>query len=116
MTPRLIFIYLTCSSAEQDKMIGTKLLEKRLIACFNLLGEIESKYWWPARAGKLESAHEVVVLLKTIPDKLNEVEKEVKSLQDYEMSCLCAIPIFQVNEEYAQWVKNELEENPDAPG
>lgn len=108
MTPKLIIIYLTCHSRSEASIIGDALLEKRLIGCYNILGEIDAKYWWPPKESKLESSQEVVILLKTIPENFNNVETEVRRLHSDTTICLLALPIFQVNEDYLQWIKGEI--------
>lgn len=109
MTPKLILLYLTCHSREEAGVIGDVLLNNRLIGCYNILGEIDTKYWWPPKENKFESAQEVVILLKTIPENFQKVEIEVRKLHSDTTICLLALPIFQVNDDYLQWIRGEIE-------
>lgn len=108
MNPKLIVIYLTCHSRTEASNIGDALLCLRLIGCYNILGEIDTKYWWPPKENKFESAQEVVILLKTIPENFHKVETEVRKLHSDTTICLLGIPIFQVNDDYLQWIRGEI--------
>ena len=63
--------------AEAQK-IANALLEKRLIACANILPEIHSSYLWK---GKLETAKESLLIIKTRKALEKKILEEVKKLQ-----------------------------------
>jgi uncharacterized protein involved in tolerance to divalent cations len=62
---QLIMFFVTFSNTEQAKEIIAKLLDKRLIACANLISNVESFYRWK---GNIQNDHEVLALLKTNPE------------------------------------------------
>lgn len=104
-TPNLCLIYVTVSSMEEGKKIANALLDKRLIACANLLPKMTSLYRWE---GKLETSEEVVMILKTTRDHFSEVEKIVKALHSYEVPCLLQLDVEQVAASYGQWLLGEI--------
>ena len=55
--PRMpaVFIYVTAASRQEAEAIGRRMVEDRLAACANVLGDIRSFYWWQ---GKLEESGE----------------------------------------------------------
>ena len=54
-------IYITTSGANEAESIARTLLEKRLIACANILPAATSFYYWE---GRLEKADEAVLIGK----------------------------------------------------
>jgi periplasmic divalent cation tolerance protein len=58
-----IVVLVTTETKEQAKEIAKKLLELKLIACANLIPNIESVYTWE---GKVEESMETMMILKVI--------------------------------------------------
>ena len=58
------------------------MLEKRVIACANIIKEIHSKYWWN---GKIESADETLIFVKTQEKHIDSVIKETKKALNHVM-------------------------------
>ncbi len=65
---------------ERAEALAQTLLEQRLVACVSL-HPCRSRYHWQ---GSIEKASEVLLLLKTRPDRLEELYSRVKELHSYE--------------------------------
>jgi periplasmic divalent cation tolerance protein len=76
----LVLVLTTEASREQAEALALALLERRLVACVSLL-PVQSHYRWQ---GKLESAQEVQLLLKTGADLLEELRVALVALHSYE--------------------------------
>ena len=68
MTDMLI-VYVTCENIGEAKKIGRHLLEKRLCACVNILGNANPMFLWPPKSGNIDESQEVVLLVKTLEKK-----------------------------------------------
>jgi len=77
------------------------LVEKRLIACGNILPGIESIYRWK---GKIESGSETLVLFKLSTSNYEAFERELRSLHPYDVPELIAFPIERGSSTYLQWI------------
>ncbi len=66
---------------ESARRIAGQLLADGLIACANILGDMESLFIWE---GKAASAQEVGVLFKTTCDKLTAAIARLGTLHPYE--------------------------------
>ena len=99
----LILIYITNPSEEKAKEIAKHLIEKKLIACGNILAS-SSLYKWK---GNLEDEKEFVLLAKTTEEKFDKVKEEVKKIHPYDIPCIVKIPV-NSNEKYFEWVKGEI--------
>lgn len=104
-TSSLCLIYVTVSSLEEGKKIATALLEKRLIACANIIPGMTSLYHWK---GKLETSDENILILKTHRDKFPDVERLVKALHSYEVPCLLQLDVEKAAQAYGQWLLGEI--------
>jgi len=76
----LVLALTTEASREQAEALALALLERRLVACVSLL-PVQSHYRWQ---GKLESAREVQLLLKTRADLLEELRVALLALHSYD--------------------------------
>ena len=103
-TPRFCITFVTCQSKKEADSIASSLLNKRLVACANIVSGIDSKFWW---TGKINKAREVLVILKARRADFKKIEKEVKRLHSYEVPEIIAIPIAAGSDEYLRWVKKE---------
>jgi periplasmic divalent cation tolerance protein len=98
---KYIVVFITASTEEEAKKIADELLSKRLIACANILSKVSSLFWWQ---GRIDSAEEVFLILKTKECLLDEVIKVAKELHSYETAEIIALPIIGGNEDYLQWI------------
>jgi len=105
----LILVYTTWESVEQAKKAGKHLLEKRLCGCVNILGETNPLFWWPPKEGKIDESKEVVMIIKTLKDKYDELEKEIYKIHSFDTPCIIALPTYKVNKDYYDWLKSEIE-------
>ncbi len=105
MTSKLSLLYTTFPTEEEAIRISRHLLEKRLIACANILGETKSLYFW---AEELEENKESPVLLKTTPENVPELIKILQHLHSYETPAILEIPIERGSEPFMKWVQEQV--------
>jgi len=84
--------------------LAEALVAGRLAACVNVLPECTSVYRWK---GKLESAVEVPVLIKTGAARYDAVEAAIRALHPYELPEIIAVPAVHGLARYLQWVADE---------
>ncbi|MET1160837.1 MAG: divalent-cation tolerance protein CutA [Thermoprotei archaeon] len=100
-----ILILITTSTTEEARKIAHKLLEEKLVACVNIVEEVESMYWWK---GKIEKSSESLLIIKSRIEKLNEVIKLVKEIHSYTVPEIIAIPIIAGYREYLNWIDESI--------
>lgn len=84
--------------------LGRALIEKRLAACVNVLGEARSVYRWK---GQIATEAEVPVLIKTRGTLYGEVEAQIVALHPYELPEIVAVPVLRGLPKYFEWVMEE---------
>ena len=107
MTSKIV-VLVTCSSSKDARDIARLLVERKLAACVQEIGgTIRSTYRWK---GKVESAKEILLLIKTTRGKFPEVKKAVKQIHSYEVPEIIALPIEDGSEEYLNWIAESVGE------
>jgi periplasmic divalent cation tolerance protein len=96
--PRLILV--TASSLEEARMIARAILEQRLAACVNILPGVESHYWWQ---GKLESASEVMLVIKSSAETFEALAALVKEKHSYQCPEIVAVSPQEIAPAYRKW-------------
>lgn len=105
MVSQVSLLYTTFPCTDEAKKVTRILLGKRLIACANLFNSMTSLYSWE---GEIQENQEVGVFLKTIPEKVDELIKTLKSLHPYETPATLEIPLGKTEESFGKWVQEEL--------
>lgn len=100
-----IVIFVTCADKEQAEKIAQSLIKKKEAACVNVIAGIESIFWWE---GRVESADEVLLVIKSKKSKLNQIIVTVKSLHSYEVPEIIALPVIAGDEKYLKWVDDSI--------
>ena len=98
-----IQLLLTCGSWQEAQKIADALLQKRLVACVEMM-EITSKYRWQ---GALEEAKEIKLIMETIADHVETIEQEVAKLHSYETFVLQAVSVTHMSKRAAAWLEAE---------
>jgi periplasmic divalent cation tolerance protein len=99
-----LMVYITTRDKKQARRIGRALVDSRLAACANIIGGMNSFYFWE---GKLCDDREAVLIVKTRDTLLDNLIKMVKALHTYKVPCIVALPIVGGNREYLAWLKQE---------
>ncbi|MBM4447030.1 MAG: divalent-cation tolerance protein CutA [Chloroflexi bacterium] len=103
-----VVIFVTTSSEAEARKIAELLLGQRKAACVNIVPRVDSSFWWQ---GKLESAQESLLVIKTKASLLPEITELVKSVHSYEVPEIIALPIIGGNEDYLKWIGDEVKES-----
>jgi periplasmic divalent cation tolerance protein len=103
--PNHIVVFVTASSSEEASKIAESLLQQRKAACVNIVSGVASSFWWK---GKIDSAQELLLVIKTRASMLPKVVALVKEVHSYEVPEIIALPIVGGNDDYLRWIGNEV--------
>ena len=95
----------TCSDREQAERIAHRLVEQQVAACVNILPGVQSIYRWQ---GSIESAPEVLLLIKTRAALIREVQSTIAGLHSYEVPEFLVLPVSGGSESYLAWLDASL--------
>lgn len=103
----LASVYIPVPTLEKGKRIARILLEKRYLACVNIVENATSLYHWE---GEIKEEPEVLLIGKTLMRTVRHIMKDIKELHPYDMPAVTAEPILKANPEYAKWVEEVIDE------
>jgi periplasmic divalent cation tolerance protein len=95
----------TASTRDEAQQIARSLVEKKVAACVNVVGPIDSIYRWK---GEVETAQEFLLLIKTEADRFESVRNAIEALHTYETPELIQIAIENGSPEYLNWISESV--------
>jgi periplasmic divalent cation tolerance protein len=91
----------SCPSAEVAERIARALVEERLAACVTVLPGARSTYRWK---DAIESAEELMCLVKTSTACVDALRERLVSLHPYEVPEVLVLPVEAGAVAYLRWV------------
>lgn len=92
---------MTCPNQETATQIARQLLERRLVACVNLVPQVTSLYWWE---GQIQEDSEVLLVAKTVAARVDELTTVLPQLHPYSVPELVVLPVEAGLPAYLRWV------------
>jgi periplasmic divalent cation tolerance protein len=105
--PEFIQVSTTVDSKERANKIARKLLDERVASCVQVLGFINSIYWWK---GRIDQEKEWICLIKA--NDYRKIEATIKKWHPYEIPEILAFPVLYGNTDYLRWIRAETARNP----
>jgi periplasmic divalent cation tolerance protein len=105
MTDKIV-VLVTCGSAKEARRIARLLVDQRLAACVNILeAPVRSVYRWK---GKVESAAELLLVIKSSRKQFARLERAIKAIHSYEVPEIIALPIARGSRAYLAWLGESI--------
>ena len=109
MTDKIVVLS-TCARADDAERLARALVTGQLAACVSVIPRVRSYYRWK---GKLETADEFLLLIKTSRDLFDAVNLELEKLHPFEVPEVLALPIVAGAENYLNWLGINLRGTPE---
>jgi periplasmic divalent cation tolerance protein len=105
MTDKIV-VLVTCGSAKEARRIARAVVQQRMAACTNIVTTpVHSIYRWK---GKVESAEEFLLVIKTTQGRFAELKAAVKRLHSYDVPEIIALPIAAGGTNYLNWISESV--------
>lgn len=98
------WLYVTASSNEEAKSLARDLVTARLVACANILGNVQSVYWWDE---SVQEDTEVALIFKTRKSLVDQATQRIVKLHSYDCPCVVALDISGGHAPYLNWILKE---------
>jgi periplasmic divalent cation tolerance protein len=101
------FIQVTTAvdNAADAQAIAAAVVGQRLAACAQIIGPIQSTYWWD---GDIQVSEEWLCILKTRADLFDQLSAVVHQVHPYDVPELLATPVAAGGTAYLGWLAGEL--------
>ena len=103
--PSHIVVFITANTAGEAQQISRTLLEQKKAACINIIPKVDSHFWWE---GKIDSARESLLIIKTRTSLLPDIINLVKGTHSNTVPEIIALPIIGGNQDYLEWIDQEV--------
>ncbi|HEV3401136.1 MAG TPA: divalent-cation tolerance protein CutA [Acidimicrobiales bacterium] len=94
-------VQVAAGSREEADGVASAVLGPRLAACVQVVGPVESRFWWE---GRLDTATEWLCLIKTTDERLDAVVATIRDAHSYDTPEIIAVPVVGGDEAYLRWV------------
>lgn len=99
----------TAGSRDEAERIAHALVDERLAACVNLVPGLTSIYRWQ---GAVESAGEILLLIKTNAQNLAALEGKLRELHSYDVPEFLVLIPDTASQPYLDWLRSSVGSTP----
>lgn len=93
--------YVTTPNEDAAKKIANGIISNKLAACVNIIPNLVSIYEWD---GRVNEDNEVLLMIKTTTDKIDELSKFVRENHPYSVAEVISVKIENGNPPYLDWI------------
>jgi periplasmic divalent cation tolerance protein len=101
----MLVVLTTTPNLNEAESLAEKIVAERLAACVQILPEMKSVYFWE---GAVQREPEHLLLIKTLPEKFDALEKFIQSNHSYSVPEIVALEAEKVSASYLEWMRNYL--------
>lgn len=102
----LRLVYMTAGSKTDALDLARALVERRLVACVNVIDPVTSVFYWD---GEAREESETVLIAKTTAEAMPALTEAVRTLHNYDVPCCVALPMaaHEGNPDFLSWIREE---------
>jgi periplasmic divalent cation tolerance protein len=100
----MLLVITNLPDAQSAENLAQQIVQSRAAACVNQLAPCNSTYRWQ---GKVETAAEVTLLIKTTRAAYPRLEKLISMAHPYELPEIIAVPLTAGLPAYLSWIDSE---------
>jgi uncharacterized protein involved in tolerance to divalent cations len=102
----MLVVLTTSPNLTEAETLAEKIVEAKLAACVQILPAMKSFYFWE---GKVQKEPEHLLLIKTLAEKFEELEKFIQTNHSYDVPEIVALSAEKVSESYLGWTTKAVE-------
>ncbi len=102
-----VMVWTTVASTAEGERVASILVEERLAACVNVLGEMQSFYRWK---GSVEMGRERQLVIKTTAARVPALMARLGELHEYDLPELIVVPVAGGSDAYLNWIRESTAE------
>jgi len=102
MAEEILIVYATFPNTDTARSIVSTLVEEGLIACGNLIPNVESIYRWQ---GTVQAATEVFGIMKTTRSCLIALAERYRAMHPYQVAEFLTVSVEDGLPDYVRWIE-----------
>lgn len=102
----VVVLLTTWPDNQTAREVAKDWLNKNLVACVNILPEMQSLYRWD---GELNSGTEHQMILKTSAHRVEALQQAILQAHPYECPEILQLPVSGGYDQYLDWIKGNTE-------
>ncbi len=105
----MLLVYTTTPTLAEAKDLAQYIVEQGLAAGANIIPRMHSIYHWQ---GEIIHAEECICLFQSTKENFVAIEKSLKERHSYETPCIIAMPLEEVEKNFASWISQHCQPMP----
>jgi len=101
----MLVVLTTAPDIWEAESLAEKIVKEKLAACVQILPEMTSFYFWE---GEVQKEGEHLLLIKTLEDNMDALEKFIRENPSYEVPEIVAVDSAGISAPYLAWMKEYL--------
>lgn len=101
----MLLVLTTTSTTEEAESLAETIMEEKLAACVQIMPPMTSVYVWE---GKIQKDHEHLLLIKTLEEKFDDLERFILECHSYDVPEIVALKVETVSEKYLKWMTDSI--------
>lgn len=101
----MLIVLTTTPTSTEGEALAAKIVAAKLAACVQIMPQMTSIYVWE---GEMKKESEHLLLIKTLPEKYDDLEAFIKANHSYTLPEITAINDERISHEYARWLAGVL--------
>ncbi len=103
---KFIQVQWTAAHLDEAREISGLLLSNKLVACCSIIPLVESWFEWQ---GEIQQESEVKVLMKTVANHFQKIEKVIRKNHSYEVPEIIAFEVIDGMDKYLSWIEKTVQ-------
>jgi periplasmic divalent cation tolerance protein len=88
------------------RSIASTMIDKKLAACVNIVGLVQSLYWWE---GDVKQDEEALLVVKTLRPMVSHLDELLQSIHPYDNFELVSLDVVAGSQPYLEWIANSVD-------
>lgn len=101
----MLIVFTTVDDPAEGTSLAESIVGAKLAACVQVLPKMTSVYLWE---GSIHQGSEYLLLIKTVPEKYDELEAFINANHSYSVPEIVAVDAQRVSGPYLDWLKDYL--------
>lgn len=101
----MMIVFTTVPDSSHAEALAEGIVNAKLAACVQILPSMTSIYVWE---GKLQKDAENLLLIKTLPEKYDELERFIINNHRYDVPEIIAVDASKISASYLQWIQQVI--------